>query len=280
MNDEMILVTGATGKTGRRVARRLHEQGVPVRAASPSSPVRLDWNDRGTWDSALAGVTGVHLVVPDLGSVRAAENLTAFTERAATAGVRRAVLVSFPPSGIPGLEPEHVAAAEQAPARAGLETTVLRPRWFFQNFSEDFLRDTVLSGDVRLPAGDGKEAFVDADDIADVAVTALTRDGHARRSYELSGPRLMSFAEAVADIARATGRPIGYTPLSARDYAAEQRAHGVPGEWVRLTVGLYSHVRSGALGSVTGDVERVLGRPPRDFADYARHAAAQGAWST
>ncbi|MEU0239300.1 NAD(P)H-binding protein [Nocardiopsis sp. NPDC006198] len=280
MNDEMILVTGATGKTGRRVARRLRERGVPVRAASPSSAVRLDWNDRTTWEPALRQVAGVYLVAPGLGGVQEAENLAAFTDRAAAAGVRRAVLVSFPHADTPGPDTDQVAAAEQAPTRAGLETTVLRPRWFFQNFSEDFLRDPVLSGDVRLPAGDGEEAFVDAEDIAAVAVEALTGDGHAGRAYELSGPRTMSFADAVADIARATGRDIGYTPLSPESYAAEQRAHGVPEEWVRLTVDLYAHVRSGALGSVTGDVERVLGRPPRDFADYAREAAAQGVWNT
>lgn len=276
----MILVTGATGKTGRRVVRRLHEQGVPVRAASPSSSVRLDWNDRTTWEPVLEGAKAVYLVVPDLGSAQAADDLAAFTERAAAAGVGRAVLISFPPSDIPGMEPEHVAAAEQAPARAGLETTVLRLRWFFQNFSEDFLHGAVLSGDMRLPAGDGKEAFVDAEDIAAVAVRALTQQGHAGLIYELSGPRLMSFADAVADIAHATGRPIGYTPLSPEAYAAEQRAHGVPEKWVQLTIDLYAHVRSGMLGTATGDVERVLGRPPRDFVDYAREAVTQGVWNT
>ncbi|CAM5267744.1 NAD(P)H-binding protein OS=Streptomyces tendae OX=1932 GN=F3L20_12780 PE=4 SV=1 [Streptomyces tendae] len=172
-----------------------------------------------------------------------------------------------------------MAAAERALGAVGLEATLLRPRWFFQNFSEDFLRDAVRSGDVRLPAGQGKEAFVDAEDIAAVAVTALTQDGHAGQDYELSGPRLMSFADAVADIAHATGHGIGCTALSAETYAAEQRAHGVPEDWVRLTTGLYAEVRSGALNSLTGEVEKVLGRPARDFTDHARTTAAQGAWT-
>ncbi|WP_311203317.1 hypothetical protein [Streptomyces gossypii] len=116
-----------------------------------------------------------------------------------------------------------------------MAATVLRPRWFSQNFCEDFLRDAVLSGGVRLPTGEGKEAFVDAEDIAAVAVAALTEEGHAGEAYELSGPRLMSFADAVADLALAT---------------------------------------------LADGVQRALGRPPRGFSDYAKTAAAQGAWNT
>lgn len=278
MSNETILVTGATGKTGRRVMRRLQEKGVPVRAASLSGAVRFDWADPATWQPALENVTGMYLVAPDLGSPQAAQNIAAFTRQAASAGVRRAVLVSFPDTGGPGHE--SVLAAERALGEAGLEWTVLRPRWFFQNFSEDFLRDPVLRGEVRLPAGDGQEAFVDAEDIAAVAVSALTADGHAGQVYELSGPRLMSFAHAVADIARATGRTIRYVPLTAEAYTAEQRAHGVPEEWVRLTVDLYALVRSGGLSTLTDDVHKVLGRPPRDFATYARSTAAQDSWHT
>jgi len=279
MSNETILVTGATGKTGRRVVRQLRDKAVQVRAASRSSQVRFDWADQITWAPALRDVTGMYMIAPDLGSPQVAENIAALACQAAEAGVRRAVLVSFPHTNTPGLDLDHVSAAEQALGTAGLAATVLRPRWFFQNFSEDFLRDAVRSGDVRLPAGQGKEAFVDAEDIAAVAVTALTEDGHAGQAYELSGPRLMSFADTVADIAHATGHDIRYTALNAETYAAEQRAYGVPEEWVQLTIGLYADIRSGALNTLTSDVEKVLGRPPRDFTDYARTAAAQGAWT-
>ncbi|MFD3334616.1 NAD(P)H-binding protein [Streptomyces sp. NPDC058700] len=279
MNNETILVTGATGKTGRRVVQQLQNKTMPVRAASRSSQVRFDWTDQATWAPALRDITGMYLVAPDLGSAQATENITALARQAAAAGVRRAVLVSFPHLDTPNLDINHVPAAEQALSAAGLEATVLWPRWFFQNFSEDFLLDAVRSGDVRLPAGEGKEAFIDAEDIAAVAVTALTQDGHAGQTYELSGPRLMSFADAVSDIAHATGNDIRYTPLSAETYAAEQRASGVPEEWVQTAIGMYADIRSGALNSLTGDVEKVLGRPPRDFTDYARTAAAQDAWT-
>ncbi|MFF3847160.1 hypothetical protein [Streptomyces sp. NPDC002328] len=148
-------------------------------------------------------MTAMYLVVPDLGRPQAAQAIGALARQAAAAGARRAVLLSMPEGGA---DQEHVLAAERALEHAGLEWTVLRPRWFFQNFSEDFLCGPVLSGEVRLPAGDGKEAFADAEDIAEVAVAALTEAGHAGWHYELSGPRLMTFGDAVAEIARATHR--------------------------------------------------------------------------
>jgi uncharacterized protein YbjT (DUF2867 family) len=277
MSDETILVTGGTGKTGGRVVRLLQERGVAARAASRSGEVPFDWSDRTTWEPALRGATGLYLLSPDLGSPQAAADIAAFTRQAAKAGARRAVLVSVPASE--GMDQDQVAAAERALGDAGLEWTVLRLRWFFQNFSEDFLRDPVLSGEVRLPAGEGTEAFIDADDIAAVAVAALTEKGHDGHVYELSGPRLMTFADAVAEIAEATGRVIRYVPLSAEEYADEQRTQGVPEEWVQLSVDLYAHARSGGLSTLTDDVRKVLGRQPRDFTEYARAAAAQGAWT-
>ncbi len=278
MNDEMILVTGATGKTGRRVVRLLEERGVAVRAASRSGTPSFDWTDRSTWEPALRGVTGMYLVLPDLGSPQAAEAVAAFARQAAAAGARRAVLLSTP-SDAWGPAQEHVLAAERGLEHAGLDWTVLRVRWFFQNFSEDFLRDPVLGGEVRLPAGDGKEAFVDADDIAAVAVAALTEGGHGGWHYEISGPRLMTFGDAVEQIARATGRSIRYVPLTPDEYADEQRAQGVPEEWVHLSLGLYEHVRTGGLESIGDGVERALGRPPRDFSEFADTAARQGVWN-
>jgi uncharacterized protein YbjT (DUF2867 family) len=209
MSEEMILVTGATGKTGRRVVRLLEERDLAVRAASRSGTPSFDWSDRGTWEPVLRGVTKMYLVLPDLGSPQAAEDVAAFARQAAAAGARHAVLLSTP-SDAWGPAQEHVLATERALEHAGLEWTVLRVRWFFQNFSEDFLYDPVLSGEVRLPAGDGKEAFVDAEDIAEAAVAALTEDGHAGWCYEVSGPRLMSFQDTIEEIARATGRDIRY----------------------------------------------------------------------
>ncbi len=232
---------------------------------------------RRTWARALRGATALYLVAPELGGPRAAAEIAEFARVAVAAGAGRAVLISTPDTGDPSHG--HVLAAERALGEAGLEWTVLRLRWFFQNFSEDFLRDPVLGGEVRLPAGDGAEAFIDADDIAEVAVAALTGKGHAGRTYELSGPRLMTFGDTVAEIAEATGRDIRYVALTAEQYAEEQRAQGVPEEWIQLSIDLYASVRSGNLGTLTDDVRGVLGRAPRDFTDFARAAAGRGAWS-
>lgn len=269
MSDDKFLITGGTGKTGRRVLRLLGERGV---SASRSGTPPFDWSDPTTWPAVLQNVTALYLVHPNLGSPQAAEDVAAFARQAATAGVRRAVLLSAPTAE------EYYVQAEHALGEAGLELTVIRPRWFFQNFSEDFLHDAVLSGELRLPAGDGAEAFIDAEDIAAVAVAALTEDGHADGSYELAGPRLMTFADIVGELSQATGRDIRYVPLTTEVYVDEQRQQGVPEEWVQLSADFYEPIRSGGLATLTTDVQHVLGRPPADFSEYAQRTAVQGVW--
>jgi uncharacterized protein YbjT (DUF2867 family) len=175
-------------------------------------------------------------------------------------------------------EPE-AEAAEQAVRDSGAELTILRSTWFAQNFSEDYWRDAVLSGEVALPAGEMPEPFVDADDIADVAVAALTEDGHVGKLYELTGPRLLTFAEAVDEIARAVGREIRYVPVSIEDFVAAAYEESVPAEFIELLTYLFSEVLDGRNAHLTDGVQRALGREPKDFADYARDAAASGVWN-
>jgi len=158
---------------------------------------------------------------------------------------------------------------------SGAEPTILRSSWFMQNFSEDYMLGHVLSGEIRLPAGDVPTPFLDADDIADVA-TALTEDRHAGQLYELTGPRSLTFAEAAAEIAEATGREIRYVPVSLEEHTAEAAEHGVPAEVVELLTYLFSEVVDGRNANTTDGVWRALGREPNDFADYARDAAASG----
>ena len=141
------------------------------------------------------------------------------------------------------------------------------------------MADSVRAGELVLPAGTIGEPFVDADDIADVAVAALTEDGHVGELYELTGPRLLTFAEAVHEIATATGRDIRYVPISRKDFSTALAEQGLPADLVWLLNYLFDTVLDGRNASLSDGVRRALGREPRDFADYARDAAAAGAWT-
>jgi uncharacterized protein YbjT (DUF2867 family) len=156
---------------------------------------------------------------------------------------------------------------------------VVRCSWFNQNFSEDYLLDPILAGEVALPAGDVPEPFVDTEDIAEVAVAALTEDGHGNRVYELTGPRLLTFADAIDEIGRATGRELRFVPVGIEDYAAVLAEHDVPDDVVWLLRYLFTEVLDGRNAKLADGVQRALGREPRDFSAYVRETAATGVWS-
>jgi uncharacterized protein YbjT (DUF2867 family) len=269
--EETTLVVGGTGKTGRRVVERLRARGLPVRVGSRSGEPPFDWEDPSTWAPVLDGV-GSAYVSHHLDAVPgAAETVGSFAKLAVKSGVPRLVLMS-------GRGEEEADRVEQAARDSGAELTVLRSTWFAQNFSEEYWRDYVLGGEVALPAGDTPEPFVDVDDLADVAVAALTDDRHIGQVYELTGPRLLTFEEAVEEIAHATGREIRYAPISIPEFAAATSEQGVPGEFIDLLTYLFGEVLDGRNAHLADGVERALGREPKDFADFARDAAAAGAW--
>ncbi|WP_019632130.1 NAD(P)H-binding protein [Actinomadura atramentaria] len=268
-----ILVLGGTGKVGRRIVQRLRAAGRPVRAASRGGDVPFDLGDPATWPRALDGVAAAYLVEPDASpDIDRAARVPALVERAAAAGVRRFVLLTA--ADVDGRADHLHAAARDALRASGAEWTHLRPDWFAQNFSESFLLDAVRAGTVALPAGDGRTAFVDADDIADVAVAALTEDGHDGRTYTLTGPRSLSFGEAAELIGKAAGRPVRYVHVEPDAYTARQIEHGVPLAVARLFTDLFTHLQD----HVGDGVERALGRPPRAFEDYVTATAATGVW--
>ena len=218
------------------------------------------------------GVGAVYLTYyPDLAVPGAVAATRAFAELALQHGVRRLVLLS-------GRGEPEAERAEEAVRATGADVTVLRSTWFMQNFSEDDMLEHVLAGEIRLPGGDVPTPFLDADDIADVAVAALTDDRHVGALYELTGPRSLTFADAAAEIGAARGRDLRYVPVSLEEHAAELRAHDVSEEVVLLLTYLFGEVVDGRNADTTGGVELALGRPPRDFADYARATAATGVW--
>jgi uncharacterized protein YbjT (DUF2867 family) len=254
-----VLVTGGTGKTGRRVAERLAARGVGVRIGSRTAAPRFDWHDPGTWPAALDGVSAVYLAFyPDLGVPGAAATVGSLAEHAARAGVTRLVLLS-------GRGEEEAQRAEETVRAAGVPLTVLRCSWFAQNFTEGALAEDVGSGDVALPVGDVGEPFVCVEDIADVAVAALLEDGHEGELYELTGPRLLTFEEAIGEVALTTGRDVHFRPVAMAGYTERLAGLGVPAADVALLEYLFGEVLDGRNASVTDGVRRALGREPRDF---------------
>jgi uncharacterized protein YbjT (DUF2867 family) len=271
--EKPTLVLGATGKTGRRIVERLKARGIPVRVGSRSGEPPFDWEDRATWAPALDGVRAVYVsYYPDLAIPGAVEATRAFAELAVGSGVRRIALLS-------GRGEPEAERAERAVRDTGADLTILRSTWFMQNFSEDYMLDHVLSGEIRLPAGDVPTPFLDIDDLADIAVEALTDERHVGQLYELTGPRSMTFAQTAAEIGEAAGREIRYTAVSLEQHAAELEEHGVPPEFVEFLTYLFSEVVDGRNADTTDGVRRALDREPRDFGDYVRATAASGVWN-
>lgn len=279
MTEHPILITGGTGKVGGRAVAQLGTKGATVRVGSRSGDPRFDWTDRSTWDAALDGVKKVFIVPQD------GERLTRpFVQRAKELGVERIVLLSGRGADVPGYAKEDSIAGrthidgEDAVRNSGLEWTVVRPAWFAQNFSEGFFRDPVLGGELRLPAGDGAASFVDAEDIAAVAVAALTEDKHVGRTYELSGPSALTIGEVVDLISDATGRSVRYVSLSPEDFVAELVAEGWPKADAEDYADSVGPIRRDMDSRLSDGVQAALGRPPRSFALFVKEAAAAGAW--
>lgn len=268
-----ILVTGGTGKTGRRIVEKLRKIGKPTRVGSRSSTPAFDWNNDSNWDACLENVEAVYIsYAPDLAMPGATDTIKAFVDRAVASGVKRLVVLS-------GRGEEEAQACEQIVINSGLEWTVVRASWFFQNFSEGAFIDMVLAGQITLPAGDTVEPFVDVDDIADVATVALSQDGHTGQIYELTGPRLMSFTDIAADLSAACGREINYLDVPHDAFVSEVKASGAPQDVVWMLDYLFATVLDGRNSSLTDGVQRALGREPKDFRDFANAVARTGRWS-
>ncbi|MGW5733979.1 MULTISPECIES: NAD(P)H-binding protein [Streptomyces] len=271
--DMTVLVTGATGKTGRRVVEAAEAAGHTVRAASRSGAVRFDWHDPSTWEEALRGADAAYLAhMPDVGAPGAGEAVGALARQAVALGVRRLVLLSA--RGEDQAEP-----AERAVRESGAEWTVVRASWFAQNLSEGPLLDGMRAGELVFPGGEVLEPFIDARDIADVVVAVLRPgSGYAGRVVEISGPRLLSFGEAVAEVSAAAGREIRYVPVSAREYGDALAEFGVPPEEREFLIELFETNLDGRNARLSHGVQEILGREPRDFAEFAREQAEAGVW--
>lgn len=268
-----MVVLGGTGKTGRKVAEKLAEMDYDVRIGSRKSIPSFDWDNEADWPALLEGIDAVYITFqPDLAVPGAVEKIESFTTAAINRGVKKLVLLS-------GKGEAEAQRAEEVIKRSGVEWTIVRASWFNQNFSESFFLEPLLAGHMALPKADEPIPFIDTEDIADVAVAALTNDIHSGNVYELTGQQQFTLRQATKKIAEATGREIQFTEVTIDEYGEAMKDAGVPDDFVWLVSYLFREILVPENSIITNDVKRVLGREARSFDDYVRETAATGVWN-
>ncbi len=268
---DSVLVTGGTGKTGRRVAELLRGRGVPARVATRSpdaaGQVRFDWADAGSFPDALAGVRAVYMVAPT-GAADPLEAMRPFIDQAIDAGVARLVLLSASmlEEGGPLMGAVHAYLKAEAPG-----WTALRPSWFMQNFSEQQHLETIRAeGRIYSATQDGRVPFIDAGDIAAVAVEALLGDDFGNGDLILTGPETLSYDEVAGMISASAGRPVAHHRLSLEELTSRFEAIGIPNGFAQALSGMDGAIAHGAEGRLTDTVEAVTGRKPKTFAEFVQ----------
>jgi uncharacterized protein YbjT (DUF2867 family) len=285
-----ILVTAPTGKVGRRLIPLLWRRGATVRAASRSpmaaragiEPVRFDWADQSTYETARKGVDAMYLVAGPVPETAHADHIRALLDGAAAAGVERVVLLST--YGLDKAPPENpLRRIELAVESSGVPYTILRPGAFMQNFSEGLRWDESFADGIRErdeivgPGGKGVVSYVSAEDIAAVAAIALTEDGHNGKTYAPLGPEPLTLTQVAGHISWIAGRPIRYVETDHTHGRDALLAAGVPPETAEHNSRLHAFAfSSGMFGVLNDDILDVTGRPPVSFAEFAAGAAA--AW--
>lgn len=274
MESKKILILGGNGKTGRRVAQLLNSvNGVEVRLASRSTTPSFDWEKPETWLEAIKGIDTAYITFqPDLAIPTAPETICQFTELAAQNGVEKMVLLS-------GRGEKEAQVCEEIVKSTAQKWTIIRASWFNQNFSESIYLEPILAGFVSLPKAEILEPFTDADDIAAVVTEVLINDKHNGKTYELTGPRLLNFEQAIAEIVEITGREIVFQSLSLEQYIDMLHQYQVPKDEIWLVDYLFSEVLDGRNSTVTNDIEKVLGRKATDFTNYVLKTAQSGIWN-
>ncbi|MBS7254566.1 NAD(P)H-binding protein [Flavobacterium branchiicola] len=275
MKNTKILVLGSNGKTGRRVAERLAANStVEIRLGSRTETIPFDWEKPETWENVLKDIETVYITFqPDLAIPSAEETLENFTRMATQSGVQKMVLLS-------GRGEKEAQLCEEVVKQNAKNWTIVRASWFNQNFSESIFLDPILAGIVSLPRAEALEPFTDADDIADVIVEAILDDKHNGKTYELTGPRLLTFKDAVNEIAEASGKNIAFQGLSLEEYTQMLREYKVPEDHIWLVNYLFEQVLDGRNSHITSDIEQILGRKAKDFSAYAIETAKTGIWNS
>ena len=267
-----ILIIGKNGKTGLRVEQRLQALGYNTRGVSRSTLPSFDWQEPTTWRNALEGAESAYVTFyPDLAIPTAEQSIRKFVILAEELGLRHLVLLS-------GRGEQGAELAEKVLQNSGLDWNVVRANWFMQNFSEGFMIEGILNGELLLPAGNIVEPFIDIDDIADVVVAVLTRPELRNKLFEVSGPRALTFAQCATEISEVVGYPVKFSQISIKDFLQQLRNEGLPEELLWLMNELFTVVFDGRNSIPTSGVEEALGRPATDFNQYLHKVMATGAW--
>ncbi len=268
-----ILVLGATGKTGKRVAEKLQKKGMVVRAGSRNGNPPFDWDHPENWNTVLDGVQKVYITYyPDFVTPGAMEKIQRFVDTAKKSGTQQLVFLS-------GRGADKAEEAEGIMIDSGLPWTVVRSSWFMQNFSEFFFLDNILAGYFVVPEHKALEPFVDLDDLADVVVEALIDDKHNGKIYELTGPELLSFNDTTRMISETINRPVVYEEVSMDGYTKILRDYQVPENIIWLMKHLFTEELDGRNESLTQDIEDVIGRKPTTFREYVVKTDQTGVWN-
>lgn len=289
-NLRTILVTGPTGKVGRRLIPRLWRRGLSVRAAGPTplagrpnlDPVHFEWSDARTYDAARQGVDAMFLVPGHTPQREHADRIRTLLDGAVAAGVEHVVLLSV--YGVGQAPPENpIRGIELAVESSGVPFTILRSGAMMQNFSDGLRWRPALADGIRerdeivSPGGNGVVSYVSADDIASMACVALTEDGHAGKAYSPLGPEALTLTQVAKLISWAVGRPIKYVETDRTPIREALLSAGAPFETAEHNSQLYVQAfSSGFFGALNDDVQRVTGRLPTSFAEFAAGAAT--AW--
>ena len=272
MSSHRLLVIGATGKTGSRVANRLGQMGHDVRRGSRGAAIPFDWDKPETWGPALDGISRAYVTYfPDIAMPGALEKVEGLCAVAKSAGVERLVMLS-------GRGEHHARLGEEVVRNSGIDFMLIRAAWFAQNFSEGYLRNPILEGVLPMPGGDVREPIIDIEDSADVAVAALTEDRHSDELYEVTGPRLMTFADMADVLSNTTGRQIRHLPITFEDFHASV-AEAADAFIADIFTAIARETLDGRNAHLTDGVECAIGRKPRDFGDFALAAAKAGVWA-
>jgi len=274
-----ILITGASGVLGRALVSTFTQAGASVRQAvrtrEKARPdvdfVRLDYTDPATIDPAIAGVQGLVLMAPPLDPDAPAKLGPAIT-RAKEAGVRHIVFVSA--LGVNHNEQAPLRVVEHLVMDSGISYTILRPNFFMENFSEGFVAASIKAQNaIFLAAGEGKTSFISVRDIAAAALAAVQKE--LTGEFDLTGSEALDHAEAARAIGEASGRPVTYHALTEEQMVAGARQAGMPEPNIGYLAVLYSAVRAGYMAAITPDVQRLTGRKPTSFSEFAATNASR-----